>query len=158
MNSIGRNKAWRIAANAAQKLGLDPTKARHHELILTAALSTSDNQYEFSLKHEDQIRILPDIVEGLLDRDSFIAVGMALGILPVEISGGNLLVLLILTAVTSFILGMGVGPTGCYVFLAIMVVPSLEAVGVPLIAAHLFVVYWALVSLITPPVALNCRL
>ncbi len=84
---------------------------------------------------------------------SVTGVGVNISRALVEISGGNLLILLILTAITSFILGMGVGPTGCYVFLAIMVVPSLETVGVPLIAAHLFVVYWALVSLITPPVA-----
>jgi len=71
----------------------------------------------------------------------------------VAISGGNLFILLLLTAMCSFIMGMGIGPTGCYVFLAVLVVPGLESVGVPLIAAHLFVVYWSLVSLITPPVA-----
>jgi len=84
---------------------------------------------------------------------SVTGVGVNLSRALVDISGGNVVILLVLTAITSFILGMGVGPTGCYVFLAIMVVPSLVTVGVPLIAAHLFVVYWALVSLITPPVA-----
>jgi len=85
MNTIGRNKAWSIAANAAAKLGLDVTKARPHELLLVAQLTTSDNQYNLKLKHEEQVSIL-NIAEGLLDRDSFIAVGMAIGILPVFVS------------------------------------------------------------------------
>jgi len=71
----------------------------------------------------------------------------------VAVSGGNLGILLVLTAVVSFIMGMGIGPTGCYVFLAVMVVPALVMSGVPAFAAHLFVFYWSLVSFITPPVA-----
>jgi len=80
-----------------------------------------------------------------------VAVNIASGL--VEISGGNLVILLILTAVVSFIMGMGIGATGVYVFLAVMVVPALVMTGVPAFAAHLFVFYWSLVSFITPPVA-----
>jgi len=80
-----------------------------------------------------------------------VAVNIASGL--VEISGGNLGILLVLTAVVSFIMGLGIGATGCYVFLAVMVVPALVMTGVPAFAAHLFVFYWSLVSFITPPVA-----
>jgi TRAP transporter 4TM/12TM fusion protein len=84
---------------------------------------------------------------------SLTGVGVNISRQLVDISGGNLGILLLLTAVTSFIMGMGIGITGCYVFLAVMVVPSLVMVGVPPIAAHLFMFWWAMVSFITPPVA-----
>lgn len=85
MNSIGRSKAWSVAVNAAKKLGLDPSKARPHELLLFAQLSTSNNQYILYLNHEDQKDVF-EHAEGLLDRDAFIAVGMSLGIVPVEVA------------------------------------------------------------------------
>ena len=84
MNSVGRDKAWRIAYGAVERLGLPSDKARPHELLLVAKLTTSDNQYTLKLNYEDQQRIL-NISEGLLDRDSFVAVGMSLGIIPVPI-------------------------------------------------------------------------
>lgn len=71
----------------------------------------------------------------------------------INIAGGNLVILLGLTAIVSFIMGMGVGSIGCYIFLAVLIVPSLVQLGVSDFAAHLFVIYWALVSFITPPVA-----
>lgn len=84
MNSVGRDKAWRIAYGAVERLGLPTEKARPHELILVAPLSASENQYSLKLNYEEQQRIL-NISEGLLDRDSFIAVGMSLGIIPVPV-------------------------------------------------------------------------
>src|SRR5699024_1350970 len=59
-----------------------------------------------------------------------------------------------LGAVTCFILGMGMTVSAVYVFLAIVMAPSLVELGINPIAAHLFVIYWATVSYITPPVAL----
>lgn len=88
MNSIGRAKAWAVAVKAAQKLRLNPSKARPHELLLFAQLSSSDNQYTLLLNHDEQKAIF-EHAEGLLDRDAFIAVGMSLGIVPVEVSSGT---------------------------------------------------------------------
>ncbi|MDP2333756.1 MAG: TRAP transporter large permease subunit, partial [Reyranella sp.] len=62
-------------------------------------------------------------------------------------AGGNIYLLLILCALTSFILGMGMTASACYNFLAITLGPAL-------IGAHLFILYWGLISFITPPVAL----
>ncbi len=67
---------------------------------------------------------------------------------------GNLFLLLVLGAITSFILGIGMTVTACYVFLAIVLVPALVEIGVNGMAAHLFVLYWGCLSYITPPVAL----
>ncbi|MBM7630917.1 TRAP transporter permease [Geomicrobium sediminis] len=72
----------------------------------------------------------------------------------VQMAGDNLLLLLIAGAVTSFILGMGMTVSASYIFLAIVLAPALAQVGVNVIAAHLFVLYWATASYITPPVAL----
>ena len=57
-------------------------------------------------------------------------------------------------AIACFILGTGLTISASYVFLAIVMVPALTALGVNPIAAHLFVIYWASVSYITPPVGL----
>lgn len=78
-------------------------------------------------------------------------------ILTIEIvrnAGGNLLLLLMLVACVSMILGMGLPTAACYVLLAIMVGPSIEKLGVTPLAAHLFIFYFGLISMITPPVCL----
>lgn len=68
--------------------------------------------------------------------------------------GGSLVLILIAGAITSFVLGMGMTVSAVYVLLAIVMAPALVTLGVDPIAAHLFVIYWATVSYITPPVAL----
>jgi TRAP transporter 4TM/12TM fusion protein len=72
----------------------------------------------------------------------------------VQYAGGNLWLLLGLGALTSFILGMGMTASACYIFLAIVLAPALIAIGVDPMAAHLYIFYWGIVSFITPPVAL----
>ncbi len=68
--------------------------------------------------------------------------------------GGSVALILIAGAVTSFVLGMGMTVSAVYVLLAIVMAPALVTLGIDPIAAHLFVIYWATVSYITPPVAL----
>jgi TRAP transporter 4TM/12TM fusion protein len=80
--------------------------------------------------------------------------GFRLSSILVDTAGGNLFFLLCLTALASFILGMGMTSIPCYLILVILVAPALSQMGVVPIAAHLFVFYWALVSFITPPVAI----
>ncbi|WP_370224895.1 TRAP transporter permease [Cytobacillus sp.] len=72
----------------------------------------------------------------------------------VAAAGDSMILILIGGAITSFILGMGMTVSAVYVFLAIIMAPALVTIGVDPVAAHLFVVYWATVSYITPPVAL----
>jgi TRAP transporter 4TM/12TM fusion protein len=73
----------------------------------------------------------------------------------VLLAGSNFFLLLLLGALTSFILGMGMTVTACYVFLAIVMVPALVKAGLNPMACHLFVLYWGALSYITPPVALG---
>lgn len=72
----------------------------------------------------------------------------------VQYAGNNVLLLLITGAITSFILGMGMTASACYIFVAITVAPALISLGLDPMAVHLYVFYWGLVSFITPPVAL----
>jgi TRAP-type uncharacterized transport system fused permease subunit len=71
----------------------------------------------------------------------------------IDLAGGNIFLLLLLTAISSFILGMGMTSVPCYLILAVIVGPTLVSLGVPPIAAHLFFFYFGIVSFITPPVA-----
>lgn len=71
------------------------------------------------------------------------------------LAGGSVYALLLMGAATSFILGMGMTVTAAYVFLAIVLAPSLVASGLDPMAVHLFILYWGMLSYITPPVALG---
>ena len=57
-------------------------------------------------------------------------------------------------ALTSLILGLGLTTTACYIFLAILVGPALEKLGLNKMAVHMFIFYWGMLSSITPPVAI----
>ena len=88
---------------------------------------------------------------------SFSATGLA-GTLVNELvfmAGDNTLVLLLMGALTAFIFGMGMTVTACYIFLAVVLAPALEAGGLNQLSVHLFILYWGMVSYITPPVALG---
>jgi TRAP transporter 4TM/12TM fusion protein len=71
----------------------------------------------------------------------------------VDLGAQNLLLLLIICAVTNIILGLGLPTLAVYVMLAILVAPALVKVGVQPMAAHLFILYFGVMSLITPPIA-----
>jgi TRAP transporter 4TM/12TM fusion protein len=74
-----------------------------------------------------------------------------LALLLVNTAGGSTIILLILTAVVSIILGMSLPTTVVYIMLAVLVGPALVQVGIPPLAAHLFFFYFGMLSLITPP-------
>ena len=71
-----------------------------------------------------------------------------------RIAGDNALLLLAMCAITSLILGLGLTTTACYIFLAILVAPALEKLGLNKMAVHMFIFYWGMLSAITPPVAI----
>ena len=73
----------------------------------------------------------------------------------VFMAGDSVLALLLMGALTAFVFGMGMTVTACYIFLAIVLAPALEQAGLNQLAVHLFILYWGMVSYITPPVALG---
>ncbi len=80
--------------------------------------------------------------------------GLMLSGLILEVGGSSILAILLLTAVVSFILGMGLPTSAAYLLLAVLVAPALTRLGIEPIVAHMFIFYYGLVSAITPPVAL----
>ena len=78
--------------------------------------------------------------------------GLKLGILSV--SRRQVWLALILTAVIALIMGMGLPTTAAYIVVGTMAAPALVEMGLLPLAAHLFVFYFAIISAITPPVAL----
>lgn len=104
--------------------------------------------------------------EGVLDIVMICcAAGVVIGILAVSglgfgmtltlvtIAGKSLIALLVLCAIVSIILGMGMPTIGVYVLLAALVAPAMVEAGVTPMAAHMFVLYFGMMSFITPPVA-----
>jgi TRAP transporter 4TM/12TM fusion protein len=73
----------------------------------------------------------------------------------VFLAGGSTVMLLVMGALTSFVFGMGMTVTACYIFLAVVLAPALEKAGLDQLAVHLFILYYGMVSYITPPVALG---
>jgi TRAP transporter 4TM/12TM fusion protein len=113
------------------------------------------------------VRALRDTGHGALDLILITgAAGIVIGVLAisglgyqltlglVQIGQGHLFLLLFLSAVVCIILGMGLPTVGVYVLLAALVAPSLVEVGVKPLAAHLYVMYFGMMSMITPPIAI----
>jgi TRAP transporter 4TM/12TM fusion protein len=78
----------------------------------------------------------------------------ALTLLLVQVGSHSLWLLLVLSAIVSIILGMGMPTVGVYVLLAALVAPAMVKVGLSPMASHMFVLYFGMMSMITPPVAL----
>jgi len=72
-----------------------------------------------------------------------------------SLAGDSVLLLLLMGAVASFIMGIGVTVTVAYIILAITLAPALTDSGLNPMAVHLFMLYWGMLSFITPPVALG---
>lgn len=85
---------------------------------------------------------------------SLTGLGLKFSTLIITLSGGNLLIALVFTMVASIVLGMGLPTAAAYILVATLVAPALVDMGVNIFAAHLFVFYGAMLSSITPPVAL----
>jgi TRAP transporter 4TM/12TM fusion protein len=80
--------------------------------------------------------------------------GFALTFWLVSLAGNNLFVLLVISAFVALVLGMGMPTSGVYILLAVLAGPALIQAGVMKIAAHMFILYFGMLSMITPPVAL----
>ena len=97
------------------------------------------------------IGAMAGIIIAILDRTGL---GQALTLILAAVGEDSLFLLLVLTAIVSILLGMGMPTSAIYLLLATMIAPSLIKLGINPIAAHMFVLYFGLMSMITPPVAI----
>ncbi len=96
------------------------------------------------------ISCMAGIIIGVLN---ITGLGFALTQAIIHLAGGQTAMILVLAALISIVLGMGMPTLGVYLLLATLVTPSMVEVGIPPMAAHLFALYFGMLSLITPPVA-----
>ena len=85
---------------------------------------------------------------------SYTGLGMTLSRILTELAGGHLLPLALLTAFASIVLGMGMPPGPAYILLAVLAAPALIDVGIAPVTAHIFVFYFGILSMVTPPVCI----
>jgi len=90
------------------------------------------------------------IIPGVI---SVSGLGPNLTSLLLALSGGSIVIMLLVTAFSSILLGMGMPTTVTYIILISMLATPLVEFGVPLLAAHLFILYFGVIADITPPVA-----
>ena len=91
------------------------------------------------------------IVVGMIN---LTGLGLKFTSLILLIAGDSLAPALIFTMIAGIILGMGLPTTAAYIVQAALLIPALIKLGIPMIGAHLFVFYFAIISAITPPVAM----
>lgn len=82
------------------------------------------------------------------------ALGVRISIFVTEVATFSLFLALVLVMLSSLVLGMGLPTIAAYILLVIVVAPALKDLGTSLIAAHMFIFYFGVISSITPPVAL----
>lgn len=92
------------------------------------------------------------IVTGVI---TLTGLGLKLSDLILQASRGSLFLTLFLTMIASIILGMGLPTTAKYIVLSAIAAPALVKLGVPLVGAHLFILYFGVIAEVTPPVALT---
>ena len=146
-------------------VGYTPAKSAFFTLICLMLLSAIRKDTRMDVKKT--IRALKDgadkslgiltacasmgIIIGVMD---LTGLGINLGFAIELLTAGNLFACLLLIMLASVILGMGVAPVATYILLVVMLGPVLELLGLPLIVAHFFIMYFSTKATITPPVAL----
>ncbi len=99
---------------------------------------------------------IPSAVAGIIV-GTLVQTGMALRLQHwlIEIANGSVFFTLCGAMVLTIILGMGMPTAAAYLVSAILVAPALQELGVPGLPAHLFILYFGILSMVTPPVALS---
>jgi TRAP transporter 4TM/12TM fusion protein len=85
---------------------------------------------------------------------NYSGIGFSLTLSLVILGGGTLIGLLLIAAFASIILGMGMPTVGVYILLATLIAPALVQMGIQPMAAHMFILYFGCLSMMTPPVCI----
>jgi TRAP transporter 4TM/12TM fusion protein len=109
------------------------------------------HQTGMALLQLGSIGALAGIIVGTI---SFTGIGFLISLYLGDLAGGHLMLLLLIVAVASLIMGMGMPTLSVYIILAILLVPSMVELGVKPMAAHMFILYLGGISMVTPPVCI----
>jgi len=144
--------------------GFTPTKAAVYAIVLTYALSLLRRETRIGLwglveVAVETLKVIMIVIAAvaaagiLIGMLTLTGLGPKLSGLILAAGGDNLLLVLLITMVASFVLGLGMPTSIAYLLLATLIAPALVEFGVPILGAHLFIFYYGLLSAITPPVA-----
>ncbi|MGO1833039.1 MAG: TRAP transporter permease [Actinomycetaceae bacterium] len=118
----------------------------HPKTFLTGAINGA--------KQATQVT-LPAAAAGIIvGTVSYSGLGLKLSPIVIGLGGGILLLTLVLVALVCLVLGAGMPTTGAYITGAVLLAPALIELGVEPMPAHLFILYFCVLSMVTPPVAL----
>jgi len=146
--------------------GYSPLFCVFYSILATIVMSMINKKTRISLKNfidsliEGAQKALPiatacAVVGFTVGMVGATGLGMALGEGIVGLAGDNIFIALILIAISSLILGVGLPPTACYIVVAVIAAPIIvRLMDVRPLVAHLFVYYYGMLAVITPPVAL----
>ena len=147
-------------------LGYSPTLSVFWSTVLTFALSFLTQ--ETALKPKKLVRALTEgstsaLTAGTTCATAGIIVGVVtltgLGLkfssIVIDYAGNSLLLTAIYTALIVWIVGLAVPVTASYIICAVIAAPALTKLGVPDVAAHMFIFYYAVLSEVSPPTALS---
>lgn len=110
--------------------------------------------FELGMKNSIQLIAIVASAGVIVGVISLTGVGMRFGSMLLSIAGTNLLLALVFAMAIAILLGMGMPTTAAYAVAASVVAPGLISIGIEPLIAHFFVFYFAVISAITPPVAL----
>jgi TRAP transporter 4TM/12TM fusion protein len=145
--------------------GISAQRAALYSILLSLLIGLISDCKRFTLKNlinvctstaDGMIAVavacmLAGIITGVINITGF---GLKISGLITTISGSNILLLSVLTAIICLIMGMGLPTSACYIVLAILVAPAMVSLNIPVISAHMFILYFGTIASLTPPVAL----
>ncbi len=152
---------------------VDPELLRYNDTVVEAVERTTTSLNRERLSDVSAVRyvgfILKSLDNGARTATTVVIAVAAAGIIPgviattglgpnltsliLSLSGGSLVLLLFITAISCIILGMGMPTTVTYIILVSLLGPAIAEFGIPILAAHLFILYFGVIADITPPVA-----
>ena len=146
--------------------GMSPFRAVFFSMVIAVALSFVDR--ENALGPRRLLRALYTGARSVLPVASTTAtagiivgtvtltgLGLKISGLIVDLAGGQLFLTVLYSALAIWMLGLAVPVTASYIIAAVMVAPAMTKVGVPDLAAHMFIFYYAVLSEVSPPTALS---
>ncbi|MGM0500846.1 MAG: TRAP transporter permease, partial [Bacillota bacterium] len=142
-----------------EKLPIDPTKESKNGIFSGKELVISFfkeliQAFESGAKSMIGIAMACACAGIIIGVVTLTGLGLRLTSVILTLSGGNLFLTLVLTMLASLLLGLGLPTTAKYIIVATLTAPALTRLGVPIIAAHLFILYFGVLADDTPPVGL----
>jgi TRAP transporter 4TM/12TM fusion protein len=147
-------------------LGMSPFRAVFFSMVIAVALSFVDRENALwprrllGALYNGARSVLPvaattataGIIVGTV---TLTGLGLKISGLIVDLAGGQLFLTVLYSAFAIWMLGLAVPVTASYIIAAVMVAPAMTKVGVPDLAAHMFIFYYAVLSEVSPPTALS---